>query len=433
AAHLAERTGDWETARREAESSLQVEASLPSLVYLCSLWHAGQLDLARPLAEGFHARWPRVVAFKLCLAECLLVVGDHGDAPARAIELLHEAATHDVGGQVVARHWGVNHPYRSLWEPNPSAPLPGPMPAALVGALGKNQLRGKSQTLASKSQATSSPHSFSASGLLNPHAAEELADIQSQLNTLSLKLSTKKPSDLRPPTSNLYLLLSSRTRLVQAYGLGGFAEIDAGMKALAANAAPLTGLKSCVLYVDDSASLSPFGLRPVNPANAWEVKTLLGKLAGRLKTQGQAIGALLIVGGGEIIPFHHLPNPTDDADPDIPSDNPYATPDENYFVPEWPVGRMPSGAGSSPEPLLHALRLAAQGHARKFARPPYGWLQRLRQWLLSWRLSNTRKPSLGYVANVWKEASAAVYTTIGDPRDLLTCPPVDASWFPVKE
>ncbi|MGH2524743.1 MAG: C25 family cysteine peptidase, partial [Anaerolineales bacterium] len=41
--------------------------------------------------------------------------------------------------------------------------------------------------------------------------------------------------------------------------------------------------------------------------------------------------------------------------------------------------------------------------------------------------------SLGYVANVWKEASAAVYTTIGDPRDLLTCPPVDASWFPVKE
>ena len=39
-----------------------------------------------------------------------------------------------------------------------------------------------------------------------------------------------------------------------------------------------------------------------------------------------------------------LPNPTDDADPDIPSDNPYATADDNYFVPEWPIARLPTSA-----------------------------------------------------------------------------------------
>jgi hypothetical protein len=51
------------------------------------------------------------------------------------------------------------------------------------------------------------------------------------------------------------------------------------------------------------------------------------------------IGAVAIVGGHRIIPFHLLPNPTEDDDDHVPSDNPYATTDENYFAPEWPVGR----------------------------------------------------------------------------------------------
>jgi hypothetical protein len=37
------------------------------------------------------------------------------------------------------------------------------------------------------------------------------------------------------------------------------------------------------------------------------------------------IGALLIIGGSDNVPFHMLPNPTDDSDVNVPSDNPYAT------------------------------------------------------------------------------------------------------------
>ena len=54
------------------------------------------------------------------------------------------------------------------------------------------------------------------------------------------------------------------------------------------------------------------------------------------------IGAVLIVGGHSILPFHMLPNPTDDDDDTVYSDNPYTTSDENYLAPEWPVGRLPT-------------------------------------------------------------------------------------------
>ena len=68
------------------------------------------------------------------------------------------------------------------------------------------------------------------------------------------------------------------------------------------------------------------------------------------------IGALLIVGGNDIVPFHLLPNPTDDSDPHVPSDNPYATLDENYFVQQWPVGRLPDEKGKDAGYLLEQLR-----------------------------------------------------------------------------
>ena len=68
------------------------------------------------------------------------------------------------------------------------------------------------------------------------------------------------------------------------------------------------------------------------------------------------IGALLIVGGPEVIPFHRLPNPTDDMDREVESDNPYSTLDSNYFVPEWPVGRLPGESGQDAGMLIEQLR-----------------------------------------------------------------------------
>ncbi len=438
AAMVAENTGDWATAQHESLAALRGEppGPLASLIHLAALWHAGQLDLARPLAEGFHERWSTVVAFKLCLAETLLAAGER----VRAIELLHEAAGLDQGGQVVARHWGQHHPYRSLWDSEITTALPGPVPASVAAAMGLNQLP------AQAGQAHGGPHGDAV--LLSP----ELAEIQARLDWVAARLPSRHSLKYRlnrmkqlPVSAAIgeraapgasarpyYVILSSRTRLLQVFGNEAFVAIDGALHALQQNTQRRTGWQACKVYVDDPQSLSPFGLRPVNPTNAWDVKTLVGKLAARLKEQQSRLGALIIIGGPDIVPFHHLPNPTDDVDPDIPSDNPYATGDENYFVPEWPVGRLPSGAGSDAGPLLRLIRLASGPSLARSAHSLRAWVQRALHWLRQrWR-ARTSRASFGYSANVWKQASAAVYTQIGDPSELLTSPPLDANALPVE-
>lgn len=423
AAWLAERAGDLATARRESLKVLAADPQPPlaSLVHLNAVWHAGQFDLALPLAEGFAARWPTVVAFKLCLAECLFAAGE----AARAMTVLHDAAARDVAGQVAARHWGEAHPYRALWQADLAADLPAPLPAELVQALGLNRLPGRVAARAAR-PAGSTPASEPPS--------EEMRAIQAELDRLARRLGRQSAgsakSSATPP--GYYILLSSRTRLTERFGAEGFAEVDAAARSLAAAPAELRG---AVLYVDEAATLRPFGLEPVDAASAWDIKLLIRQLAQTLGKRGSALAALLLIGGPEIVPFHHLPNPTEDPDADIPSDNPYATADENYFVPEWPVGRLPSGAGRDPAPLVRALRAAARQHTAKRGEPQRGWLGRLwAQLTRFWRrpAHQALAPSFGYSANVWKHASAAVYRTIGDPRDLQTCPPLDASRLPAE-
>jgi hypothetical protein len=434
-AFLAEKTGDWETAQRESLNALRDDPPGPiaSVVHLAALWHAGLIDLARPLAEGFHARWPATVAFKLCLAECLLAGGER----VRAIELLHEAAAEDQGAQVVGRHWGANHPYRSLWVADVEAKLVGPLPAAISAALGRNQLSG----------VRSNGHSPAAKAS-EADVVDELAQIQAELDRVASRLPSKYalkhrlsrmkampgavPMASDTPVNPHYIVLSSRTRLLQAYGETGFAQVESALKTLITAANRRAGWKATRIYVDDPTTLSAFGLRPVNPTNAWDVKTLVGQLAERLTQQNQTLGALLIVGGPSIVPFHHLPNPTDDVDSDIPSDNPYATADDNYFVPEWPVGRLPSGGGADPGLLVRAIRAAAGAPQATTGAGYAAWVERMRRWLWQQWLTRRSAASFGYSANVWKNASAAVYTQIGDPKNLLTSPPLDANALPVE-
>ena len=145
------------------------------------------------------------------------------------------------------------------------------------------------------------------------------------------------------------------------------------------------------------------------------------------------IGAVLIVGGPEVIPFHHLPNPVDDADDDVPSDNPYSTRDENYFIPEWPVGRLPGGCSSDPASLISGLANITRRHAefvKQSRKTPWyrGWLYRFTSWLRinpkSGSKGARKQASIGYTAAVWRKASAVVYQPIGEPKALKVSPPL---------
>jgi len=58
----------------------------------------------------------------------------------------------------------------------------------------------------------------------------------------------------------------------------------------------------------------------------------------------EKVNSFLIVGGDGIIPFFKLKNPAgDDGDEIVYSDNPYASKDNDYFIPERCLGRIPDG------------------------------------------------------------------------------------------
>jgi hypothetical protein len=59
----------------------------------------------------------------------------------------------------------------------------------------------------------------------------------------------------------------------------------------------------------------------VDEIDPWKLKLALADLDQALSKKGAMIGALLIVGGPDVVPFHKLPNPTDDMDREVYSDN----------------------------------------------------------------------------------------------------------------
>jgi hypothetical protein len=271
----------------------------------------------------------------------------------------------------------------------------------------------------------SEPHPVSA-------AAQAAEDIQAELDRLIESLAV---SNVRSPKARksapLYLIVSNKGGLVGKYRQSGFRQLDQDLRQLKQTIETHANLQAAIVYVDDKASLAPFGMKPVDPANPWQVKMLIDNLDARLNEQGQEIRYLLIVGGNSIIPFHLLPNPIDDQDTNVPSDNPYASRDANYLIPERAVGRMPDGEGEGVEFLHTLLQTAIAGHCEPAA--PKGLLSDLVNMLWSAEPAQGNGHNLGYSASIWRKASRAVFQVIGDNRRLRTSPPFAYEEFSVAE
>jgi tetratricopeptide (TPR) repeat protein len=418
----------------------------------------------RNLAQFYHQRWPNCIQCTLLLADWLM---DGGESD-QAVALLHQAAALDIGQQVVVRLWGHQHPYRAMWPENPACELDIAIPADVTRILGWNRLTdGKGFASAETVKVkTFTPPAAVEEGLLKegflkegfleeelPEANQDAnltAPVTVALNT-EIKEVVEEPSEVllpiqqelervaerlnRPELAQLdgrfpvYVVLSSYKGLEAQYGPDGAAQILEAMQdlAVAVQECPLPGLKkkwgALVFMPDDPASLLIPDFRQGQAVDPWEIKLALADLDASLAKSGERIGALLIVGGPQVVPFHNLPNPVDDDDYDIPSDNPYATRDENYFIPEWPVGRVPGGAGNDPALLLKSLQRIAEGHT--YSEPP-SWTARLWQWLTGWIAPHLggERLSYGYTAAIWRQASQSVLRPVGDARSMLVSPPL---------
>ncbi|NMC81140.1 MAG: hypothetical protein GYA59_17405 [Chloroflexi bacterium] len=268
-------------------------------------------------------------------------------------------------------------------------------------------------------------------------AGGSLRQVEKTFARLAKKLNQKE-LEQRDGRYPLYVIFSTRKGLADQYGEQTALAIEKEMRNLAEVMRKRPGWSSMVFFPDDKNCTKQLGIKVVDQIDPWSLKLSLKDLDEALAKMGSMIGALLIVGGAGVVPFHKLPNPTDDVDSEILSDNPYATLDTNYFVPEWMVGRLPGEAGQDAGLLLEQIRNVEQYHLSYTASVPW-WQQVLNFIRQLGQYQNLLKKSkkvlaknysnLGYSAAVWKEASQSVFKPIGEEKSMLVSPPTTSGGF----
>ncbi len=459
--------GNVQTAITAAQVALTTDPdlALPTLVALNASRAAGNQSAVSSLARTGHERWPNCVLFLLTLAKDLL----REDKVDEGVAYLHQAVSHDASGRLAMDVLGSDHPYRNLWPEEQAADLSRPIPADVAAILGDNRLSSSTGTdkkpvdgisnnahdtrsvestmdtneepaLKSEPSENSMPEpepweSFRGpnpgdirESVEKPFSEESLIEIEQDFRRLASRLKSRQRARDEDGRSPVYVVLSSHTRLQQSYGEDGYLRVNDAVLSLVEAIRRRSGWSAYRIYPDDPSTLDPFDISPCDPGNAWEIKLRIADLDQSLAKRGEMIGAVLIVGGHGTVPFHLLPNPTDDDDEVVPSDNPYAATDENYFAPEWPVGRIPFDHDL--DQLVTQLERSTQDH-RQLNRS-MGLVQRFNLWLFRrfTRLFSGNKRVLGYTASIWRKASFSVFKTIGDPRTMITSPPTEADRLP---
>jgi hypothetical protein len=458
--------GDASAAQIAGQQVLSADPDipLPTLIAVKAHLESGDRGAAYALARTGCDRWPECVAFRLVVADELMTSGETG----RGVEYLHRAAADDPTGDQARRLLGDDHPYKDLWPSALSIESTRPVPAEVAAVLGDNKLASGPVSAHSAPQDTAdatvqaevpsgdqqvesppaSPQSpVDDDALPTPEpweafrgpdpgdrhedgspVADPVDEVRAEFDRIAASLNVRHRRSDEDKRSPAYVVLSNRTPLIQTFGVDRFRRLDEAVMNLVQAVRRRPGWSAYRVYMDDPASLQGLGIAPVDPGNAWQIKLRLADLDHELAKRGEMIGALLIIGGHKTVPFHMLPNPTDDDDESVASDNPYATTDENYFAPEWSVGRLPTD--DDLELLVRQIRIAADEHLISVrAVTPWMRLQLALSTFIS-RILRRHIRALGYSASIWRRASLAVFRTIGDPAALFTSPPVEAGALP---
>lgn len=436
-------------------------SAILAILHLKIAYKLENAEMLRNLSEIYQQRWPECLQINIIKALSDMDLGFE----TKAVERLHWVASQDSSGQVIQGLMGENHRFKELWPDQMEIFFDLPIPAQVSSYLGWNKLDPGpihspvfKQELDEKdlpepqandsnqdvidnhvqsTQEKSIPASESSQNVMPAAStgwasAEDLEEVQSIFAKLAKRL--KQPdlerTDNRFP---VYVIMSSKKQLENTYGPNTAGIIDELLKNLAGLIQGLPDWDAVLFYPDDPAQMAQYGLKPIIATDAWEVKLALADLDNALAQNGEMVGALLIVGGPEILPYHHLPNPTRDNDLDVPSDNPYMTIDENYFIPQWPAGRLPGETGSDAGLLLHQIRQIIYQYEQRSKKSKSGRinLASMFTWLLQlftqFNRNIDQKKQLGYSAEIWKAASARVYRTVGREKDLNLSPPENAN------
>jgi hypothetical protein len=344
-------------------------------------------------AKLYHEKWKRCVFFMLIYADSLFKFG----SDVEAISIIREAVYNDHLGLVTHGLWGPSHKYAHLW------------PDINDFSIEKEE-----------------------NSLISSLLVKEPQEIkQKKVPNRRIK---KYPEPQRKGifTKPVYVILTTRCGIEKKYGENTFAVVLSRLQELASSINLQENWSALSFLPDDKNNMLQYGLTAIESNDPWQIKLALHDLSAYLHDHDKKIGALLIIGGDAIVPFHRLPNPTDDSDSEVLSDNPYATDDSNYFVPEWAVGRFPDEKGSDPGLLLKQLREAIQWHQKNAKKKTFieKILDSLRIWDSVTNLFQEiteKKNNYGYSTAIWQRSSISAFRPIGKANFLRISPPYNVN------
>ena len=431
------------------------------------------------LLSIYMRRWPQVIQFKLLFGQFL----NRSGAIDKGANLIHSTVASDLLGMAAERMWGNAHDFKRMYyaeddlsvdisaiavpenvaaaakletltcvrideqsEPdvNPVAndgergdPIETEKPAAVLDLDSENDEPAaepaadtcRSQTdavlierpfpIETKRAAFSSP--FSA--LFKKTEPERYSDLKEYVYKLDVT-----NSDERFP---IYVVLSTIGGLTAKYGKNNKEFIGREMQSVADAVDNREGWNSMVFYPDEFSTNARAYMDPIL------IKQELVKLDRILSEKGSMIGAVLIVGGPEVVPFFTLKNPAMDDDPSIPSDAPYATYDEKrIFDQQWQLGRVPGDNSSDPGLLLSQLRQIQNYHIEAAEREIENRRRNrkaAKRSFCGFSKAIKESKSFGLSAQVWERPSVAVFRNVSATVNLLTSPGVTAANFPTSQ
>lgn len=412
----------------------------------------------------YYRRWPRALQFRLIVGHILCQM----NRAEEGMELIQSAVDSDITGQVAERIWKEENPYRNLWPKVDVLSIPA---EGLGLSYEVVRLAGLLNVLTpAEEPAETVPESSAASenvsevqdpdddGPVGVYAAsvdpvpesdpdetdaqpddETKEMIESSDKSLSVfeKLRLSRTSRSVPQIGKyvykvrdseaddrkpVYVVMSSISGLTRKYGTNNKKFIDQEMRSVAETISNRKGWEGRVFYPDEFITVGSDGI------SADVVHNFLVRLDESLAEENKMIGALLIVGDDDVIPFFYIKNPIDDGDIKVPSDTPYgSTDDQNYWDMQWLVGRVPGDNSADPGFLLDQLRSIQKHHIMRYSRQKQNEKQVSRK---DFRKSSRR--SLGYTCAAWLTPSSIVYKQISDTSSLLVCPQTTSANFPVK-
>jgi hypothetical protein len=394
--------------------------ALVDMVHLLHVYRTQPIEVVKTLASLYHERWQECLQIKLILADSMMKTGEEIEA----LKMISACSQIDYAAQTAAWIWPAGNPYQSIWPVMGSLDDFIQIPSSITSFFGWNLLE--------EGEVPELPRIKEPQHLVKGPVSKEVVEAKKIFERLAenLNAKTERNIDGRFP---IYVVMSSKQRLAKKYGVDSANVIIAQMQRLVEIVQNKRQWGAMLYLPDDDDNMKEIGLDRLPEIDPWKLKLGLQDLDIHLDSKGAMIGALLIVGGNDVIPFHSLPNPTDDVDDIVYSDNPYGCMDANYFVPDWPVGRLPGEKGNDTGLIMLQLRRIIKDHqlqekAEKTTSGtmafPFEMLLSFFQQLFQMNKKKQVGETVGYTASIWKRASIATYRPIGASNLVAVSPPI---------